>query len=104
MATATQAIERLAKVTGQYPASVALLARHLRGEMWPRSRQGGRGGAAHVNEFHLVNLSLGMLATNTLAQAVEQVARYRALSRMGNPLHPPGSMMLGSYSPADSIA
>jgi hypothetical protein len=45
-----------------------------------------------------------MLATNTLAQAVEQVARYRALSRMGNPLHPPGSMMLGSYSPADSIA
>jgi hypothetical protein len=75
--------------------------------MWPRSRQGGRGGAAHVNEFHVINLSLGMLATNTLAQAVEQVARYRGLSRMGNPLRPTGSMMLSGSAtdyPADGIA
>jgi hypothetical protein len=48
-----------------------------------------------------------MLATNTLAQAVEQIARYRALNRMGNPLRPIGSMSLsGNVSdyPADGIA
>jgi hypothetical protein len=117
MATATQAIEKIAEVTGQYTASVALLARHLRSKMdargrfWPRSSQGGRGGAAHVNEFHTINLSLGMLATNTLSQGVEQVVRYRALiRRIGDPLlgpSPPISSMLSggvSTSPADSIA
>jgi hypothetical protein len=113
MAAATQAIEKIAEATGQYTASVALLARHLRsktdarGSLWPRSSQGGRSGAAHVNEFHGINLTIGMLATNTLAQAVEQVARYRALNRMGNPLRPIGSMSLSgdvSDYPADGIA
>jgi hypothetical protein len=117
MATATQAIEKIAEATGQYTASVALLARHCRkksdtrGALWPRSSQGGRSGAAHVTEFHVINLSIGMLATNTLAQAVEQVARYRTLiRRIGDPLlgpSPPISSMLSGgapTSPADSIA
>jgi hypothetical protein len=113
MATATQAIEKIAEATGQYTASVALLARHCRnkqddrGPLWPRSSQGGRSGAAHVNEFHAINLTIGMLATNTLAQAVEQIARYRALNRMGNPLRPIGSTVLSGNMtdyPADVIA
>jgi hypothetical protein len=113
MATATQAIEKIAEATGQYTGSVALLARHFRnetdarGSLWPRSSQGGRSGAAHVNEGHVINLTIGMLATNTLAQAVEQIARYRALNRMGNPLRPIGSMSLSgdvTDYPADGIA
>jgi hypothetical protein len=113
MAAATQAIEKIAEATGQYTATVALLARHCReksdtrGALWPRSSQGGRSGAAHVNEVHVTNLTIGMLATNTLAQAVEQIARYRALNRMGNPLRPIGSMSLsGNVTdyPADGIA
>jgi hypothetical protein len=113
MTAATQAIEKIAEATGQYTGSVALLARHFRnetdarGSLWPRSSQGGRSGAAHVNEAHVINLTIGMLATNTLAQAVEQIARYRALNRMGNPLRPIGSMMLSgdvTDYPADGIA
>ena len=116
MATATQAIEKIAEATGQYTASVALLARHCRkksdtrGALWPRSSQGGRSGAAHVTEFHVINLSIGMLATNTLAQAVEQVARYRALiRRIGDPLLGPIGLLVRCYLarshyPADSIA
>jgi hypothetical protein len=113
MATPTQAVEKIAAATGHYAASMALLARHLRskphahGRLWPRSSQGGRSGAAHVNEFHAINLTIGMLATSTLVQAVEQVARYRALTRMGSPPLPVGSLpMSGSVSDhrAGSIA
>ena len=60
MASAAQAIEKMAEATGLLPNTVFRVARYLReagGDLWPQGSQ-GRGQEAHVEPHHLVNLVL----------------------------------------------
>ena len=79
MATAAQAIERIAAETGILKSTVFRAARALREAdvmLWPQGTQ-GRGKAAHVGAAHLVNLALALLWPTPL------LPPHRRCSRIG---------------------
>jgi hypothetical protein len=81
MTTATEAIQRMAEVTGLLPATVSRTARALREKdvrLWPQGAQ-GRGQAAHVEGRHLINLLIA-LAMGLPVEAPVKVQRYRELA------------------------
>ena len=81
MATAAQAIERIAAETGILELTVFRAARALREAdvmLWPQGTQ-GRGKAAHVEAAHLVNLALALLVADPLTAAPQEVLTYRSL-------------------------
>ena len=83
MATATEAIERIADDTGIPTGSVDRVARVLkqsRPNLWPRSGQGGGSKAAHVEPSHLVNLALGLAVADPITTAPQIVSGYRELT------------------------
>lgn len=81
MATASEAISRIAEATGILPATVFRAARYLREHdtaLWPQGAQ-GRGREAHVDPSHLTNVVLALVAADPLTTAPEVVARLREL-------------------------
>ena len=75
MATAAQAIESVAEITGLLPATVFRAARFMREAdptLWPMGEK-GRGRAAQVSNTHLVNLAL-VLAFDEAATASPNTA------------------------------
>jgi hypothetical protein len=81
VATAADAIQRIAEATGSLPATVSRTARALReadARLWPQGAQ-GRGQAAQVEPRHSVNLVIA-IATGFPVDAVANVQRYRTLT------------------------
>jgi hypothetical protein len=82
VATASEAIERIAEATGIMQATVFRAARFLRERdtsLWPQGSQ-GRGQEAHVEPHHLVNVVLALAAADPLTTAPDVVAQLRELS------------------------
>ena len=87
MATASRAIDQVAKTTRILPATVFRAARALREadvNLWPQGTQ-GRGKEAHVEPGHLVNLMLALAVADPITTAPRLVADYRDLiDRVGH--------------------
>jgi hypothetical protein len=81
VATASQAIDRIAEETGIMQATVFRAARFLRehdSSLWPQGSQ-GRGQEAHVEAGHLVNVVLALAAADPLTGAPEVVTELRGM-------------------------
>lgn len=85
MATAAQAIERIAEATGILPNTLVRFARGMReadtpddAPLWPKG-SAGPGKAAHVDNFHLSNLGTAVIGTDTIASAPDMVRVWNDL-------------------------
>lgn len=100
MATASQAIEQVAKATGILPATVFRAARSLREAdtgMWPQGTQ-GRGKAAHVESRHLVNLILALGVADPITTSPQLVPEWRFM-----PARDSIGWMVGANRPQDTM-
>ncbi len=82
MATASEAIERVAEAMDLLPTTVFRAARALReadSNLWPQGSQ-GRGRAAHVKPAHLVNILLALSGAGPMTTAPEIVRIYRGMT------------------------
>jgi hypothetical protein len=81
LATGAFATQRIAKATGDLPATIFRTARMLREHdpaFWPEAGKGGGHAAAHVTQRHLVNLALA-LAVGEPRLAVKAIPIYREM-------------------------
>lgn len=81
MTSALRSIEIVAEKTGISRAKVARIARSHREydpELWPQGSH-GRGQEAHVSNVHLINLILGLVASDSAGEAPAVAALYGAL-------------------------
>jgi hypothetical protein len=86
MATGTEAVDWIARVTGISKVAVDRAARILkqhRPALWPKSGQGGGKASQHVEADHLANILLALAAAEPISDAPVIVAAYRSL-----PLNP----------------
>lgn len=107
MATATEAIERIAEATGMAVATVDRYARVLKQHkpnLWPRSGQGGGSKAAHVRPHHLVNLVLALAVADPITSAPQVVPRYKDLMPVTSRTRPMDYSVLTGQAPGVTVS